>query len=629
MARLQRRQVETSSLHYRRDIDGLRAIAVLPVILFHYGVPGFSGGFVGVDVFFVISGFLITSLLIEDIDGGRFSVARFYQRRIARILPALAVLLVITGMAAYVVQLPAETLQTSRAALAAVLSLANVYFWFHSGYFDAASANNPLLHTWSLSVEEQFYILFPILLALTHRVSRRAVVPLLWLVTLASLAAAILLTPRYPEASFYLLPMRAWELSAGALLAFGALPQATTGRRLPFALLGVLMIGGAVAWLDGATGFPGPDALLPVAGTLLVLMCAPGTIVASGLSAQPLVFLGRISYSLYLWHWPIRVFYISVAGPPDGLATIALLVLTLACAALSHRFVEVPFRRAINDGSAGRAIVQGLVSIAIVCVFAAALPEISRATRHLPPEVARLASFADYKATPDFPRQFRPGQCMIADDDAFAGFDRDTCLRRATDRPNYLIVGDSLAAHLWLGFSQAFPEINFQQATASGCRPMLGAGGRQNCAQLMDFVLTKFIPQAAPDAIIIAARWRREDIEPLAATLETLGKSTKKLVIIGPAVEYAQPAPTLLAHDRYWRTSRMGSYRNMDRAALDREMKAALGRWRYVSMQDLICPNGRCVEMAGDIPLQFDYGHFTIAGATEVGRRLRRDGVLR
>lgn len=210
---------------YRADIDGLRALAILPVVGFHAGLPGIGGGFVGVDVFFVISGYLITGILLEAIAAGRFSVAEFYKRRALRILPALSLMLLATGLAAWAVMLPNQFLATGRSIVATALFASNLYFWQSSGYFAAASGVKPLLHTWSLAVEEQFYVVFPLFLVLVARFAARRVVPAIGLVTLASFLLGLVLLPRWPEATFYLLPTRVWELGLGALIAAGAAPR--------------------------------------------------------------------------------------------------------------------------------------------------------------------------------------------------------------------------------------------------------------------------------------------------------------------------------------------------------------------------------------------------------------------
>ena len=330
---------------YRPEIDGLRAVAVVPVILFHGGIAGFSGGFVGVDVFFVISGYLIASILLREMGEGRFSMWRFWERRARRILPALVVVMAVCVPLAWVLMLPEQYLAFARSLVAVSVFASNILFWRESGYFAAAAEEKPLLHTWSLAVEEQFYILFPLAVFLVWRLGRRALVAAIALVGLASLGLSHYAAHESPAANFYLLPTRAWELMAGALCAL------VLERRAPWQCdlgggLGLALILTAVVAFDATTPFPSLWALLPVGGTVLIILCAgAGGQVARALSWQPVVALGLVSYSAYLWHQPLFAFArIALPGAPPVWLMLALAALSLGLAALSWRLVEQPFR---------------------------------------------------------------------------------------------------------------------------------------------------------------------------------------------------------------------------------------------------------------------------------------------
>lgn len=336
-------------MQYRSDIDGLRALAVAPIVLFHAHVPGFAGGYVGVDIFFVISGFLITSILAEEMGQGRFSFAAFYARRIRRLLPALMVMLAVVSAAAPFVLLPDDLAAFGRSVAATVLLSSNLLFWSESGYFDVASELKPLLHIWSLSIEEQFYLVFPLLLFALHRAGRRPL-PVVILLFAASLAASIHFVRIDPSATFYLLPTRAFEFLIGSLLALGIVrPPAMGFAREGLALGGMVLILYAVATFDQSTPFPGWMALIPCIGTALIILAGgQGAVTRVGrlLGLGAVVFLGRISYSVYLWHWPIAVGWVYLEGRPSGFVAPTLLVVaSLIAGALSWRFVEVPFRR--------------------------------------------------------------------------------------------------------------------------------------------------------------------------------------------------------------------------------------------------------------------------------------------
>lgn len=337
-------------MKYRREVDGLRALAVVPVILFHAGFAPFSGGFVGVDVFFVISGYLITSIIQADLEEGSFSIAKFYERRARRILPALFVVMAVSMPFAWMWLHPDDLRSFWRSVASVSAFASNILFWRESGYFNTAAELKPLLHTWSLAVEEQFYLLFPLFLLLAWRAGRKTVMVAIAIAALLSVSIAHLLVVEKPEAAFFLLPTRAWELAIGALL---ALSERTFGKQAipPFAnqilsCIGVAMIGGAVFLFSEATPFPSAYALVPTIGTTLVIAFArPETFVGRVLGSAPFVGIGLISYSAYLWHQPIFAFarHRSLSPlDPSALGLLAMLALLLGY--VSWKFVEKPFR---------------------------------------------------------------------------------------------------------------------------------------------------------------------------------------------------------------------------------------------------------------------------------------------
>ena len=365
-------------MKYRPDIDGLRAIAVVPVVLYHAGVSGFTGGYVGVDIFFVISGFLITGIIHRELMEGRFSILRFYERRARRILPALFGVVVAGLIAGWFMLSPVDYNEMGQSILSALFFVSNMWFWQNSGgYFDGATDYLPMLHTWSLAVEEQFYIIFPLLLMLLYRVGRRLLLPTIVLLVAGSLVVAIWAAPRMPSASFYLLPTRIWELGIGSLLALGLLPSAAPkALREGVGALGLVAVLAPVFLYDGSTTFPGLAALPPVLGAgALIWAGTAGQVLASRLLAlRPMVWIGLISYSLYLWHWPIMAFVrnrtFSVEMEP------ALQVITIAASVLagwlSWRFVERPFRVPVREGGLTRGPVFGLSGIGMAGLSALA-----------------------------------------------------------------------------------------------------------------------------------------------------------------------------------------------------------------------------------------------------------------
>jgi len=378
-------------MNYRADIDGLRSIAVLPVILFHFNITTFSGGFVGVDIFFVISGFLITRILAENCRYDRFSLLNFYSRRIKRIFPVLFVVVLATLVAGYLILSPGDYETAAESAIFTVSFLSNVFFWLNTGYFDASAETMPLLHTWSLGVEEQFYIVWPLLIFGLWKLTRlkgRIFWCALTGVSACSFVACVVITTYDPEQVFYLPWFRAWQFTMGAMIGF--LPLVTRGNHA-LSVIGISLIAYAVFGFDQATPFPGYSALIPTLGASLIIASGPSAFVNRALSFAPFVGLGLISYSLYLWHWPVTVLY---RHYDDGVLSIseisALSAVMITLSIASYFIIERPFRRVrrppitvIGFGIAGAAT----VAFASLIIFRS-----EGVPSRLPEEVRGLAS---------------------------------------------------------------------------------------------------------------------------------------------------------------------------------------------------------------------------------------------
>jgi peptidoglycan/LPS O-acetylase OafA/YrhL len=336
---------------YRRDIDGLRAIAIISVVAFHARLAFFGGGFIGVDVFLVISGYLIGSLVYREIRESRFSILRFYERRAKRILPALLTVLFVCNLIAFVLLSPLELTKYCKESFAAVFSISNIYYWRQPNYFNPGSIFKPLLMTWSLGIEEQFYLLFPLVLFLLHRFAKHRVAYWVASVSVLSFISCVVCLSIYPSAAFYLLPMRAWELGLGVLIAVhevqhdGPVQLSMVAANL-LGWLGLALIVASVLIYTESTLFPGIAALLPTVGTACLINARCSFVNRKLLAARPMVFVGLVSYSWYLWHWPLMSFARIVSG---GLLsvwrTVLLALLSLLLATLSYRLVEQPFRK--------------------------------------------------------------------------------------------------------------------------------------------------------------------------------------------------------------------------------------------------------------------------------------------
>jgi peptidoglycan/LPS O-acetylase OafA/YrhL len=615
-------------MKYRADIDGLRALAVIPVLFYHAGVAGFPGGFVGVDVFLVISGYLICGMIDGDLRNGTFSLGNFYKRRILRILPALFAMFLVTSVLAYVYCLPVELEEYSKSLASAAGSVSNLYFAGSAGYFDAAAETKPLLHTWSLGVEEQFYLIVPLLMLFAYRVLPKRAGLLFASAAALSFAAAVAVSYRNTTFVFYLTPFRAWELALGALLSIKVIPapQTESGKNRCGAI-GLLIVLGAI-FLGSSSAPLLLMTSLAATGAGLVIASSEHGVSAVGrlLSLRPVVFVGLISYSLYLWHWPLIVFQRMdglLSGPAGATTKLTLVAVSIGTAWLSWKFVESPFRSKARDAS--RNVVFGIASAAITSVVAlCALALIaSGAPFRFPERVVSIASYLGY----DPSAAFRSGRCYLATNRQ--QLDVPGCLQLDPTRPNYLLIGDSHAAHLWLGLSSAMPGVNIMQATASACRPAvmpISLLDTRACPKLMQFVFNDFLTNNKVDRILLSASWKDEDIPVLAGTIDTLKLRGLDVAVLGPIVEYDSALPRLLA-DEILRNDpaiagalRTPGIRERDRAM--RRMVMAKGA-TYLSVYDAVCRDGHCDEFAGgDIPLQFDAGHLTAEGSVEVGRRL-------
>ncbi|HSD36544.1 MAG TPA: acyltransferase family protein [Rhodocyclaceae bacterium] len=615
----------TQDLKYRPDIDGLRALAVLSVMLFHFGATWLPGGFVGVDIFFVISGFLITAIIVREMDQGSFSFARFYQRRFRRIFPALWVVLLVCMPIAGYLMLTQERVALSWSAIAATASVSNVFFWKHLGYFDGGADETPLLHTWSLSVEEQYYILFPIFLLLAHRYLRKHLPALLMVVIAASLAGSMLLTEHKPSAAFYLPVSRAFELCLGAL--FALLPAASVAPRKAFALCltGLLLCFGAIAGFNTTLAFPGALALIPCAGAALLLYFGGVANPATAWLGNPVAaWIGRISYSLYLWHWPILVFYkYYVMRPLSGTETAGLLVAIFLAATLSYRLVETPFRKAIKTARPRRDL--GLAVLMFATVIVPASLTISHDGFPDPQTSAMLDSLQkDTAVQKDAP-------CFFNDaEGAEAIPDLARCRLKTNDKPGtrrVLLWGDSYANH-YVGeirSNPAFNSLNVTYLTHTGCPPYLQYYDR-NCNAFNQAVL-KMLESGQFDTVMISGNWwsysRTPDflrnIQQVTQWLKTHGLT---VYMIGASPVYHTRVPQIAYRDWKFGKNNLTEYKIEFDDTFDTDIEDAVkANASYFSPYRQLCKGNSCRFRDADGLLHIDQGHLSAHGAHLVFER--------
>ncbi|MDD1529415.1 hypothetical protein C7U92_20360 [Bradyrhizobium sp. WBOS7] len=631
-----------SNERWRSDIDGLRALAVLPVVIFHIGQSFLRGGFVGVDVFFVISGYLISGNILSRMEKGNFRVASFYEHRVRRLFPAYAVVLGVVLLLSCLMDFPPVARETSRVILSALASVTNFYFWATTDYFALPAEQISLLHTWSLSVEEQFYIAFPALIILIGRTKGRwlsAIVMATFAVSLSISAVGVLVKP---AATFYLLPTRAWELLLGTLLALRVVPS-FDDRRLASAaaIVGIFMIVSSAFFFTPLTPFPGLTALLPCLGAALVIHSGEShaTAVSRCLSFAPVRFVGLISYSLYLWHWPILVFHRQDLLPSFGSKLTDRMVvfgLALCCGALSWLLVELPTR---NQRLVPKRLLLGS-TICIACVLAAGATVVL-VTDGLPqrfsPAAAAMSEWLDY----DPKSQFREGRCFLSATDSLSAFDAVGCLQNKLDKPTDLLLGDSHAAHLAYGFRRVFGEASVVQLTGVQCPPLIVPQPVMSraCADLIQLARKTVKEDGSIKRVWLSAAWNRSsvgktngwneswllDLKRTVAAFETSGV---EVIILGPSPEYSAPLPKLLAEglekgDSLW-AQRALAISPFELDSLMAEYARSNGL-RYLSLIGEMCHERQCIEYAQPgTPIYFDSSHLLAEGALLIASKLAK-----
>ncbi|WP_018927570.1 acyltransferase family protein [Pseudomonas umsongensis] len=487
----------------RRDIDGLRALAVIPVVLFHFGFSTFSGGFVGVDVFFVISGFLITSILFREIGAQRFSFVDFWARRARRIIPALSVVLLATLALGWLLLTAKDFSELGRTVRYQSLFISNILFMREDGYFQPASELKPLLHTWSLAVEEQYYIFFPLLMVLLMRHVRHWRW-MLFAMLLVSFGLNIAYIDRKPDVAFFSLPTRAWELLCGAMLA--VLPASKQAVRpwlyQSVGVAGLTAVLVAVFTFDKATVFPGWAALLPVLGATALIWSGGYGSTWSGqvLSARALVWIGLLSYSLYLWHWPVYVY--ANATSIDGIQPLEAtgwMLLALGLAWLSWRFVELPFRERLLLAGRKPVLLGGLLAMIALAVTGSMV----RSADGFPQRLTGKA--LEYAQS----REWRAGQmkCMLVTSDK--ELDKACLVGGNEEIPaTQMFWGDSHAAALLPAIESSAKREGrpVWLYSMSACPPVLSNDLRQRCKDFNEQTMERVRSLQIKD-VVLASNW--------------------------------------------------------------------------------------------------------------------------
>jgi peptidoglycan/LPS O-acetylase OafA/YrhL len=587
--------VSPPPIRYRPDIDGLRAIAVMLVVNYHAFPQALPGGFIGVDIFFVISGFLITGIIARELERQRFSLMVFYLRRIRRIFPALIVVLGAALVLGWLWMLPAAYAQLSSDAVASAAFFSNVALWLQSGYFDIESGKKPLLHLWSLGIEEQFYLFWPLLLMLAARL-RLNLLALAAVIAAASFMLNVALIGSNPVATFYLPFTRAWELLAGAALVRGWDQISQTSRASNLrAGAGLLLIAAAAGMLDSTSGFPGWWAALPVAGSALVLSAPEARVCRILLASPPLVWTGLISYPLYLWHWPLLVFFgIIKFGSLTLLERELILGLSALLAWLTYWLVESPFR----FGRPSRLKIAGPCAAMVLISAAGGVVVAGRGfDSRLPPEIREMADVRTDSS------KWRVHECLLdlSHEMTFA----DGCVDRDR-RPLVFVWGDSTAAALLPGLRKAQQTRNFgiAQFTSSSCVPVLNTdvAGTPNCRAINDRILS-LAREIRPDIVLLHSTWDRY-LDGVADTVAALKNQTDaRIIVLGSVPLWKRGLPNevmryFMLHHRLIPERSGGA--EADRSGLILRKELAGSGAEFISVWDALCNADGCLTRTGD-----------------------------
>jgi peptidoglycan/LPS O-acetylase OafA/YrhL len=518
---------------YRPDIDGLRAVSILLVIVFHAFPPAVSGGFVGVDVFFVISGFLITRLIVSEVSSQTFSLRGFYARRVRRIFPALICVLIFTYLAGWFVLLPNDFAALGKNICSSAAFIFNLTQIRSAGYFGSDASSNPLLHIWSLGIEEQFYIFWPLFIAATlaGRRFRLAISG----IALASFAINLAFTGSWPEFAFYSPLSRGWELLAGGMLSVRPRRGSHGAFDNQKSLAGICLIIGGAALLDQTSPYPGWNALLPVIGAVL-LIDAPGSLINRRfLSAGPMVQLGLISYPLYLWHWPL-LSYLSILrnGVPNLLENLGAVIVAVVFSWATYRFVEIPIRKSRYPV---RSLALGMI---VVGITGAGTMLAGGIGFRFPAEIRDIAALS-----PNDNRGFRT-PCFLEEADASAF--NETCVEQGT-APLVFLWGDSTAASLYPGLDQAREKHHFRiaQFTTAACAPVVAPDRR--CGEVNTAAIN-FVRSSRPAVVLMQAMWNKDlNLVALHHTITMLREiGVPRIVILGPVPVWKRTLPNAIVN---------------------------------------------------------------------------------
>lgn len=624
-------------MNYRPEIDGLRALAVLPVVLYHSKINLFQGGFVGVDIFFVISGFLITKIIITEVFQSSFSIIKFYERRARRILPALFTVLIFSTVLSWALLPPIQFKDFGQSLFFVSFFTSNILFWIESGYFTEATELKPLIHTWSLGVEEQFYIFFPLLVLFIYKINKKYIFPSIFLILIISLFLSYIysapnMDTELREAAFFLLPTRAWELMLGSILCLSSKNSVINSNGMFnnfMSFIGLLLIFYSILFFGENTPFPGLHALVPTLGAAFIIVFGTNkTYAFKLLTIKPMIFIGLTSYSIYLWHQPLLAFSRFYFIGDLSSATVLLIIITsIFLGYCSWRYIEQPFRDK-NKISRKNIFIFSIGGTLTLCSIGMIIHlNDGFKNRYSANEIA-LLDFQSYEQRDEL---YRERDCLLKQNQDQNSF-KDICKAGET-----YIWGDSHAAGFYAGINL---NEEASQFTASGCPPILNIkiNAVPNCASINDYIYSS-IEQAKPRRVFLSAYWIHDSYEGSDdLLLQTLSKisnehpSVEFYILGGLPIWFPSLPVTMLKADNllngqetYIENQLFKKIAQKDEVIKTMVLNLNNKNIKFISMLDLLCEGNHCLTQAANPniePIAFDYGHLTRAGSVEASSRI-------
>lgn len=630
-------------MKYRADIDGLRALAILPVIFFHAGFGLFDSGFLGVDIFFVVSGFLITSLILKDISLNRFSVFNFYERRARRLLPALFLVCIVSLPLGWLVLLPSDLTEFGKSIITTLTFSSNFLFWQQAGYFDIESDLKPLLHTWSLAVEEQFYILYPLFLILFWKFGLKRVLSLLIIIFFISFIVSNWAAFNKPAANFYLLPTRGWEILAGAIpaLILKIYPRSFKSYAINsiLSLIGFVLIIASFVYFSPETLSPSFKTLPLILGTVLILIFFDkSSPLSKFLSLKPIVFIGLISYSWYLWHLPVLAFAknYSLTGISNQ-STFLLIILSFVLACLSWKFVEKPIRDGILSKKNFILSVSALSLSIIIFSFFLIFNE---------------------KNINNIPNDYLKPNYGIKDRECNLKGIEECILGTTTE---LILWGDSYAMHLSQAISSSSTKISHTQVTKNTCSPVINTSKTisnvqfaDECINFNNIVLNSIIANTKIKYVILSSTFSFDNNRPIKINSkyfddsnnvliqENIYKTISKIESSGKKVLIISPTPSTRAHYDPARCSLNALKRSIspeicffNKKDYSKKtingynlLKAVESNSKILWIDSLICEKNICRTMIDGQPIYRDNGHLSTYGSDFIGRKFNLNKII-